>query len=101
MPTCSNSSYAIARAGRQRLRAPADRRAAAGLWRHPTGCYETRDGWLCIVLAAPEDWDRFCIATGLDGLAADARFATAALRSRNNAALAPLLWSQAERAYCG
>jgi crotonobetainyl-CoA:carnitine CoA-transferase CaiB-like acyl-CoA transferase len=79
--------------GRQRLRAPADRRAAAGLWRHPTGSDETRDGWLCIVLAAPEDWDRFCIATGLDGLAADARFATAALRSRNNAALAPLLES--------
>ena len=88
-----NSSYAVARpdgSGFERPRIDAQQLGFGATNR----LYETRDGWLCIVLARAEDWDRFCIATGLHGLAADARFATAALRSRNNAALAPILESK-------
>ena len=53
--------------------------------------YETREGWLCIVLATEEHWDRLCAATGLAELALDARFASAAARTANDAALAELL----------
>jgi len=85
-----NTSYAVARPdGRGFPRPQTDARqlghgVASRLW-------ETREGWLCVVLPREEDWDRFCIATGLSALAADARFATAALRAANDAALAPLI----------
>jgi len=53
--------------------------------------YETRDGWLCIVLATQEEWDRFCVALGLEALEVDPRFASAASRRANDAELAKLL----------
>ena len=53
--------------------------------------YETASGWLCLVLACEEHWDRFCVAVGLEGLAADERFATADARARNDTRLALVL----------
>ena len=53
--------------------------------------YETAGGWLCLVLASEEHWDRFCVAVGLEGLAVDERFATEESRARNDAQLASLL----------
>ena len=53
--------------------------------------YETANGWLCLVLASDEHWDRFCVAAGLEGLAVEERFVTAEARARNDAQLAPLL----------
>jgi len=50
--------------------------------------YETRSGWLCIVLATQEEWDRFCVALGLEGLELDKRFANPEARKQNDAALA-------------
>lgn len=85
-----NSSYAVARPDGSGFQRPRVDRQQLG-YSASNRLYETKDGWLCIVLPAQEDWDRFCIATGLDGLAADPRFATAALRAKNDAALAPVL----------
>jgi len=85
-----NTSYAVARpdgAGFERPKTDA-RQLGHGV---ASRLYETREGWLCVVLPREEDWDRFCIATGLSALAADARFATAALRMTHAAALAPLV----------
>ena len=53
--------------------------------------YETREGWLCVVLATQEEWDRFCVAMRLEDLDADDRFATATARTQHDAALAQLL----------
>jgi crotonobetainyl-CoA:carnitine CoA-transferase CaiB-like acyl-CoA transferase len=85
-----NSSYAIARPDGSGFERP---RTDARQLGHGTSSrlYETKDGWLCIVLPAQEQWDRFCIATGLESLAADARFASAAARAQNDTALAPIL----------
>lgn len=85
-----NSSYAIARAdgsGFERPRVDGQQLGHGVVSR----LYETREGWLCVVLPAQEDWDRFCIATGLESLAAEPRFASAAARVQNDAALAPIL----------
>jgi crotonobetainyl-CoA:carnitine CoA-transferase CaiB-like acyl-CoA transferase len=46
---------------------------------------------LCLVLATAEHWDRHCIATGLESLATDERFATPAARTRNDDTLAELM----------
>ena len=53
--------------------------------------YETANGWLCLVLASEEHWDRFCVAVHLEALAADGRFVTAETRARNDAELVPIL----------
>jgi len=53
--------------------------------------YKTANGWLCLVLASEEHWDRFCVAADLEALAADERFVTAEARTRNDAELVPIL----------
>ncbi len=85
-----NSSYAVARpdgSGFERPHTDA-RQLGHGV---VSRLYETRDGWLCVVLPGQEDWDRFCIATGLETLSTDARFASAELRAHNRAVLEPIL----------
>ena len=49
--------------------------------------YETRDGWLCLVIPGEPQWQRFAAAMGIT----DARFASAAARATHDAALAQLL----------
>jgi crotonobetainyl-CoA:carnitine CoA-transferase CaiB-like acyl-CoA transferase len=85
-----NTSYAIARPDGSGFERPKTDARQLG---HGTSSrlYETKDGWLCIVLPAQEDWDRFYIATGLESLAADARFASAQARAQNQQALLPIL----------
>jgi crotonobetainyl-CoA:carnitine CoA-transferase CaiB-like acyl-CoA transferase len=85
-----NSSYAIARPDGSGFARP---RTDARQLGHGSASrlYETQDGWLCIVLPEQEHWDRFCIATGLESLTADARFGSPATRAQNEAALAPIL----------
>jgi crotonobetainyl-CoA:carnitine CoA-transferase CaiB-like acyl-CoA transferase len=85
-----NSSYAVARPDGSGFERP---RTDARQLGHGTSSrlYETKDGWLCIVLPTPEDWDRLCIATGLESLTADARFANATARAKNEQALVPIL----------
>ena len=57
--------------------------------------YETADGWLYIIAEAQPEWERLCGAMGLADLARDDRFAAAAARERNGAALTARL----ERAF--
>jgi crotonobetainyl-CoA:carnitine CoA-transferase CaiB-like acyl-CoA transferase len=56
-----------------------------------TRLYETADGWLCIVAATEEHWDRLCVAMGEERLELDARFADAESRKTNDDALSHLL----------
>ena len=56
--------------------------------------YETANGWLCLVLASSEHWDRFCVAMHLEGLDVDERFATPEARARHDAQLALMLESR-------
>jgi len=49
--------------------------------------YETAEGWLCIVAAREEHWDRLLIALALEELDVDPRFASAEARAANDAAL--------------
>jgi crotonobetainyl-CoA:carnitine CoA-transferase CaiB-like acyl-CoA transferase len=82
-----NSSYAVARADGTGFARPRTDRMQLG--RSATNrLYETSDGWLCLVLAREDVWQRFAAAMGL---AADARFASAKERAKNEAALAQLL----------
>jgi crotonobetainyl-CoA:carnitine CoA-transferase CaiB-like acyl-CoA transferase len=53
--------------------------------------YETADGWLCLVVANEEQWDRLCLMMRLESLEANPRFATAEARTRNDGVLAGLL----------
>lgn len=53
--------------------------------------YETKQGWLCFVLVSPQDWDELFAVLGMPELLTDKRFATAAARKQNDAALAKLL----------
>lgn len=53
--------------------------------------YETKQGWLCLVVAFDAEWQRLCQALPEAGLGADARFAGAPARTRNDAALAERL----------
>src|SRR5688500_1539059 len=63
--------------------------------RHPTIVpYETfagSDGEFVVAVGNDEQWRRFCRILGLNGLAADERFATNSARVRNYDALRPLL----------
>jgi len=49
--------------------------------------YETRDGWICIVVDSDARFAALCATLGLPGLANDARFATRESRRKNDAAL--------------
>ena len=53
--------------------------------------YECAQGWLCVVLVNQGHWDALLTTLGLPELASDARFATAAARQQNDAALADLI----------
>jgi formyl-CoA transferase/CoA:oxalate CoA-transferase len=63
--------------------------------RHPTIVpYETfagSDAEFVVAVGNDEQWRRFCRILGVDGLAADERFATNSARVRNYGALRPLL----------
>ena len=56
--------------------------------------YQTANGWLCLVLASSEHWDRFCVAMHLEGLDVDERFAIPEARARHDAQLALILESR-------
>jgi len=70
--------------------------------RHPSitpfQAFETSDGHVMLAIGNDRLWQRFCTAVGREGLAADPRFATNDLRTRNYAELLPLmqgiLWSR-------
>jgi len=88
-----NTSYALARAdgsGFNRPRVDGSQLGFSATHR----LYETANGWLCLVLASEEQWDRCCVAMNLEGLGVDERFATQEARARNDAQLAPLLESR-------
>ena len=53
--------------------------------------YNTQDGWLCFVLVEQSHWDGLFTVIGKPELAADARFANAEARAKNDAALAKLI----------
>jgi crotonobetainyl-CoA:carnitine CoA-transferase CaiB-like acyl-CoA transferase len=57
----------------------------------PYQLFATADSWLVLAVGNDGQWQRFCKAAGLDGLAADPRFATNVLRVRNRDLLVPLL----------
>jgi crotonobetainyl-CoA:carnitine CoA-transferase CaiB-like acyl-CoA transferase len=85
-----NTSYAIARpdgSGFDRPRIDGMQLGFSATHR----LYQTRDGWLCVVLDADVQWDRFCVAMELQAVAADPRFVDAAARAHNDAALAAIL----------
>src|SRR5215467_4594931 len=54
----------------------------------PTGVFKTKDGHINIAAAGQHMYRRLCEALGVEGLIEDARFRTAAARSKNRAALA-------------
>jgi len=83
-----NCSYAIAYPDGRGVDRPKLDRMQTGLTAL-TRLYETADGWLCIVVATQDHWDR--LSAAIDGLAADARFADAAARKANDGALTALL----------
>ena len=57
----------------------------------PYQLFATADSWLVLAVGNDGQWQRFCQAAGLEGLASDPRFTTNTLRVRNRAALVPLL----------
>ena len=57
----------------------------------PYQAFATADDWLVLAVGNDGQWQRFCEAAGRPELAADARFATNALRVENRAMLVPLL----------
>jgi crotonobetainyl-CoA:carnitine CoA-transferase CaiB-like acyl-CoA transferase len=57
----------------------------------PAGSYRSKDGWIAVTLTKESHFPALCAAIGRPALAADARFADFALRSKNLAELAPLV----------
>ena len=53
--------------------------------------YATTEGWACLSLPDEAQWTAFCAATGRADLASDARFADAAARDQNTAALTEVI----------
>jgi crotonobetainyl-CoA:carnitine CoA-transferase CaiB-like acyl-CoA transferase len=53
--------------------------------------YETADGWICVVAATEEHWDRLWIATGEESLGADPRFNSAQGRKSHDRDLCGVL----------
>jgi crotonobetainyl-CoA:carnitine CoA-transferase CaiB-like acyl-CoA transferase len=84
-----NSSYAVARPDGTGFARPHTDGMQLG-YSATNRLYETRAGWLCVVAVSEGEWTRLCTALGVAALATDARFATAAARAQNDAALAPL-----------
>ena len=85
-----NTSYAIARpdgTGFERPLLDGMQLGFSALHR----LYETKEGWLCLVIPGEEHWDSLCLALDLEGLETDPRFATAEARKANDAALAETL----------
>ncbi|HLG88099.1 MAG TPA: CoA transferase [Alphaproteobacteria bacterium] len=81
-----NCSYAIAYPDGRGVDRPKTDHTQTG-FHALTRLYETADGWLCIVAATEEHWDKLCVAIGEAQLAADERFGTAEARKANDAAL--------------
>ncbi len=91
-----NSSYAVARpdgTGFERPRIDGMQLGRNALNR----LYETRDGWLCLAVLREPEWQRFAQAMGI---AADARFASAAARATNDAALAAVAGAEVQGEHC-
>src|SRR5262249_36085652 len=85
-----NTSYAVARpdgTGFERPRVDGMQLGFSALNR----LYQTSQGWLCLVIATDEHWDRLCLALGVEKLAVDTRFATASARAKHDAELAALI----------
>ncbi len=63
--------------------------------RHPSitpfQALETADGYVVVAIGNDKLWAQFCRAVGRDDMLADPRFATNDLRTRNHAALEPLM----------
>lgn len=65
--------------------------------RHPSAvpfqAFPTADGWMVLALAwgVPNQWALLCAELGVPGIIDDERFHSAAARSRNHAALEPIL----------
>lgn len=53
--------------------------------------YDTKQGWLCVLLLNQSHWDELLTVLGLPELVTDARFATAEAREQNDEALAGLI----------
>lgn len=53
--------------------------------------FETNDGWICVYARNETDWTNLCSALGSSNLSADPRFADAAARATNDAALSAIL----------
>jgi len=53
--------------------------------------YETKQGWLCVLLLNQSHWDELLTVLGLPELVTDARFATEEARKKNDEALAGLI----------
>jgi crotonobetainyl-CoA:carnitine CoA-transferase CaiB-like acyl-CoA transferase len=57
----------------------------------PYETFDTSDGPIVVAVGSERQWPRLCAALGLDGLAADPRFADNDARVRNRDALRPIL----------
>lgn len=57
----------------------------------PYETFATADGQIAVAVGSERQWSRFCSALGLDGLAADARFATNAGRVADRGTLRPII----------
>ncbi|HYF17858.1 MAG TPA: CoA transferase [Ramlibacter sp.] len=57
----------------------------------PYGTFRTQDGWLALAIFTTRFWEKFCVAVGRPGLAADERFRTTKDRMRNRDALETLV----------
>jgi crotonobetainyl-CoA:carnitine CoA-transferase CaiB-like acyl-CoA transferase len=85
-----NTSYAVARPDGSGFERPHLDGMQLG-FNALTRLYETQQGWLCLVVATEEQWDRLCVALAIEGLNNDPRFANAAARKINDTALADRL----------
>lgn len=85
-----NTSYAVARVDGATIERP---RIDGMQFGYSAGhrLYETKKGWICLVLSTAEHWDRLFVATGLESLDVEARFATPEARHKNDDALASIL----------
>jgi CoA:oxalate CoA-transferase len=65
-------------------------------FRHPLStphqAFPAKDGWVVVANVKDHQWPLFCATLGCDELATDERFATNPIRTRNYAALEPILF---------
>ncbi|MEO8539303.1 MAG: CaiB/BaiF CoA-transferase family protein [bacterium] len=65
-------------------------------FRHPLStphqAFPVKDGWIVLANVKDHDWALFCATIGCDELATDERFTTNPVRTRNYAALEPILF---------